>query len=290
VNNRLALGTVQFGLPYGIANRTGQVSREAATAIMSRAWAAGVDTLDTAISYGESERRLGEIGVGSWRVVSKLPAIPADCSDVAAWMEASVRESRRRLGVDQLHGLLLHRSAQLLGQGGTQVYEGLLAMRERGEVQKIGVSVYGPEELEPLLPRYGLDLVQAPFNVLDRRLCTSGWLTRLRDAGTEVHARSIFLQGLLLMEPGARPARFERWQSLWSRWHAWLDSAGLTALQACVRFAFANSGFDRLIVGVETREQLEEILGALDAGPLEIPATVTSDDPDLINPSRWNLQ
>src|SRR3990172_7099104 len=110
---KLALGTVQFGLPYGVANLHGQVSFDEARAILNYAETAGLDMLDTAVAYGNSEQHLGEIGVTQWQVVSKLPAIPEACADVAAWVGASVEASLQRLQIRQLHGLLLHSPAQL---------------------------------------------------------------------------------------------------------------------------------------------------------------------------------
>ena len=112
--NRLALGTVQFGLNYGIANQQGQVSHDEAKAILDHASAHGIDTLDAAIAYGNSEQRLGEIGVQHWQVVSKLPAIPEGCSDISQWVADSVKESLQRLKIKRLYGLLLHRPQQLL--------------------------------------------------------------------------------------------------------------------------------------------------------------------------------
>ncbi len=211
MSNRLALGTVQFGLPYGIANQTGQISRDEAAAILNHAWAMGLDTLDTAIAYGGSEARLGEIGVKQWRVISKLPAVPESVTDVAAWVENSVNGSLERLNIPMLRGLLLHCSRQLLGVRGDTLYRALAAIKDEGKVEKIGVSIYGPEELDALWPHYQFDLVQAPFNVIDRRLATSGWLKRLHQAGIEVHVRSVFLQGLLLMDTANRPVSFNRW-------------------------------------------------------------------------------
>lgn len=102
---RLALGTVQFGLAYGVANRVGQPSEDSAAAIVAAARRAGIDTLDTAIAYGDSERRLGEIGVDGWRVVTKLPPMPAGTSDVGEWVRRSVDGSLARLGVTRAMGL-----------------------------------------------------------------------------------------------------------------------------------------------------------------------------------------
>lgn len=288
MNNRLALGTVQFGMPYGIANKAGQVSREEAGAILDYAAAAGIDTLDTAIAYGQSEERLGEIGVKQWRIISKLPAMPEPCHDVSSWVQKSVSESLGRLGINRLGGLLLHRPQQLLGQNGHALYAALEDLKQRGIVEKIGISIYDPQELEALMPIYRFDLVQAPFNVLDRRLITSNWLARLKQAGTEVHVRSVFLQGLLLMDASNRPKRFQKWQKLWDIWHEWLTASQLSPLQASLGFALAQAEIDRVIVGVDTVHQLQDILAAAGGRAPMPPIELNCEDIDLINPSRWN--
>src|SRR4051812_31651776 len=100
--SRLALGTVQFGLKYGVANQSGQVSAADIAAILTQARSAGLDTLDTAIGYGDSETRLGESGVQGWQVITKLPPLPADISDVAGWIGSHLAASRQRLRIDAL--------------------------------------------------------------------------------------------------------------------------------------------------------------------------------------------
>src|SRR5713226_3988847 len=164
MDSRLALGTAQFGLPYGVANQVGQVvSRDEAEAMLNFAWAAGLDTLDTAIAYGESEQRLGEIGVNQWKVVSKLPAPPEGCADVAGWVQKSVEGSLERLKIGRLRGLLLHHPEQLQGRQGDELYRALGAVKDQGLVEKIGASLYRPDELVALWNRFELDLVQIPF-------------------------------------------------------------------------------------------------------------------------------
>lgn len=286
---RLALGTVQFGLSYGVANQGGQVGREEAAAILEHARAAGVDTLDTAVAYGDSEQRLGEIGIEQWQVISKLPAIPDSCVDIADWVHQSVLDSMKRLRIPKLHGLLLHRPQQLLGPQGDALYRALVELKAEGKVDGIGVSIYGPEELDALLPRYPLDVVQAPFNILDRRMATSGWLAKLRRSGTEVHVRSAFLQGLLLMDQTSRPKYFRRWQDFWELWDRWLAAQELSPLRACIGFALSQPEVSRVVVGVDSLRQLKEILAVAEALAIMPPDTLMSDDGDLINPSRWSV-
>jgi aryl-alcohol dehydrogenase-like predicted oxidoreductase len=255
---------------------------------LKRARLAGIDTLDTAIVYGESEQRLGEAGVGGWRIVTKLPECPDACSDVAAWVNDQVRGSLSRLNVTHLAGILLHRPNQLLGSKGKALWAALLELKKEGIVDKAGFSIYEPGELDVLWPDFHPDLVQAPYNVLDRRLVTSGWLQRMNREGVEVHVRSVFLQGLLLMSENDRPEKFARWSRLWATWDAWLHEQGLSALQGCLGFAMAEPNISRVIVGIDNVHQLEEIVSIAETRITQCPEILESCDLDLINPSRWN--
>jgi aryl-alcohol dehydrogenase-like predicted oxidoreductase len=287
MSSRLALGTVQFGTSYGIANTHGQVSREETTLILDHAWSAGMDTLDTAIGYGESEQRLGEAGVKQWQIISKLPDIPKTCTDVASWVQDSVMDSIRRLRVCRLRGILLHRPKQLLEPQGEVLYKALVAIRRQGKVEKIGISIYSPDELDALWPNYSFDLVQAPFNILDRRLVTSGWLTRLKQAGIEVHIRSVFLQGLLLMDLTHRPEKFNRWQPLWDEWHSWLIDHKLTPVQTCLGFVQSQPEISRIVLGVDSLQHLTEIIAASHLDSIAFPESLKCIDKALVNPAEW---
>jgi aryl-alcohol dehydrogenase-like predicted oxidoreductase len=285
---KLALGTAQFGLPYGVANQSGQVSALEAECILREARSAGVHVLDTATAYGEAETQLGKIGVDGWDIVSKLIACPDDVSDFVSWVRTQLSGSLQRLKLARLYGLILHRPQQLLDSCGPQLYSALVAIREEGLVAKIGVSIYDPAELDALLPGFRFDLVQAPLNLIDRRLVSTNWLRRLHEAGVEVHARSAFLQGLLLMSRERRPAKFDRWTSLWNQWALWLKQSGMTPLEACLAFVLGHPQVDRVVVGVDSAEQLRQVIGASQRSIAEFPDDLQSSDPLLINPTMWN--
>jgi aryl-alcohol dehydrogenase-like predicted oxidoreductase len=285
--NRLSIGTVQFGLCYGIANRRGQVDPSEAAAILRLAWDAGIDTLDTAMSYGVSEERLGEIGVKGWNVITKLPALTEARAGLPQRVRELVMGSLERLKITRLSGLLLHRPADLLGSGGVHIYETLGELKAQGLLQRVGISIYDPCELEQLIGRFRFDLVQAPFNVFDRRMQSSGWLSRLRDAGIEVHTRSAFLQGLLLIDSSARPRYFDRWSPLWARWRDWLSATSTSAVDACLRFVLSHPEIARVIVGMDSVDHLQQMLAAVRSAAPAPPPTLASDDIDLLNPSRW---
>jgi len=285
---KLALGTVQFGLNYGIANHGGQVSQAEAGRILALAAARGIDMLDTAIAYGDSEQALGQLGVAEWQIVTKLPSMPDDCKDVAAWVETQISGSLARLGVAHLHAVLLHRPDQLFGPQGAQLLAALKHLKEQGVTRKIGVSVYSPDELERLFNAMDFDLVQAPLNILDRRLMDSGWAQRLKGLGVELHARSVFLQGLLVMPASRRPAKFTRWAALWSEWERWLTETGLTPLQACLNYALAIPEVDKLVIGVDGADHLHEILAVINRPLPGLPDWPRAIDPDLVHPARWS--
>lgn len=284
---RLALGTAQFGLSYGIANKDGQVPRSTAQRMLQLAAAKGIDTLDTAIAYGDSECCLGSIGVERFQVVTKIPAVPDGCVEVSRWVKEQFAASLTRLGVSAVYGLLLHRPQQLLEQDGKALYETLQELKDAGQVQKIGVSIYDPDELELLTSQYHFDLVQAPFNLIDRRLHTSGWLQRLKHEGVEIHTRSAFLQGLLLMPLAAIPTQFAIWADLWNKWHDWLSRCNVSAAQASLAFPLSFPEIHRVVVGADSVKHLEQILNAVAGVALDGLPDLQCDSEDLINPARW---
>ena len=285
---KLALGTVQFGQKYGIANQSGQPSLDEVGEIISSARLSGITTLDTAIAYGDSEQRLGEIGISGWQVVSKLPPIPMNCPDVSAWVAHAVQNSLKRLKIEGLYALLLHRPDQLLGEEGEELYRALRQLQTDGATKRIGISIYDPDEFNEILGRYDFDIVQAPFSLIDQRLIESGWMSRLKMGNVELHARSIFLQGLLLLGAGRRPEKFNRWASLWRELDSSLVDARITALQACLRYALSFSEVTKVVVGVDSLTHLKEILRSADGPRPAFSTQLSCIDRELLNPAHWD--
>jgi hypothetical protein len=287
---RLALGTVQFGQRYGIANVSGQVDVETAAEILESALSAGLDTLDTAIGYGDSEACLGAAGVSGWRVVTKLPPCPTNTIDVTKWVTEQVDGSLSRLRISAIDTLLLHKPTDLLGPAGAKIIAAMQSLKRRGLIRKAGISIYAPAELDATCPIWLPDVVQAPCNVFDRRLIRSGWLDRLLRVGVQVHIRSLFLQGLLLMPATQHPAWFTRWSELLTRWATWCAECRVTPLEASLAYAQSIPGVERLIVGVDSIAQWHEIVAAAARSAPVPPEDFCSDDPELIEPSRWQLK
>ena len=283
----IALGTAQFGNSYGIANKLKNKSIEVEKSILSCAFNAGISTLDTAIDYGESEKRLGMLGVKGWKIITKIPRIPSSVKNINEWVDIQIKGSLTRLNTNQIYAVLLHSPKQLVDFSGNEIFKALQNLKSIGLVKKIGISIYDPTELDLLFNLFDFDLVQTPLNVLDRRILKSGWLSKLSSNKIEVHARSIFLQGLLLMSRNQIPTQFNKWAFLWNKWHQWLADSNLTALDACLQFALSFKQINKVIIGVDNINQIKQIVKSTKYQDISIPDYFETNDVDLINPYNW---
>lgn len=285
---RLALGTVQFGLSYGVSNDLGRPDADEVRRILGLARASGIDALDTAPAYGDSEAVLGRAGTRGFRVISKVPKLPEDVTDVRGFILGGVQQSLDRLGLSRLHGLLLHDAEQLCSPRGAEIRDAVLEAQALGLVAKIGLSIYAPDRLAAFTEVLAPQIVQAPFNILDRRLVVSGWADRLTAAGVELHVRSAFLQGLLLLAPSARPEKFRRMSAVWAAWDGWLAATGLRPLVACLRYVAMQQQIDRIVIGVNSAAELRAIVEVPDAPLTLLPDWPNDIDQRLIDPSQWS--
>jgi len=274
---------VQFGLDYGISNHDGQVSDEELDAIIALARQAGIDTLDTAQAYGNAEQRLGQRDITDFTLIDKLaPGLPL--SDV----KAAINNSLHLLGRKRLDGLLLHRSQD----ASPAMFELLTDLQQQGSVGKLGLSVYFPEELDAWSAAgYPLELVQLPANLLDQRFLRTGWLDKLVDMGCEIHVRSLFLQGLLLMQPAQRPDYFQRFATALERFDHWHPS--MAPLGRALSIMTALPQVSRFVVGVCHAQELAAIIAASQAQHECYEADIAhlaSMEQELINPGLWRTQ
>lgn len=289
--DRLALGTAQFGMQYGVANASGQPDVGRVAEIMAAAYAEGFRMLDTAAAYGESEQVLGRCGVGDWSVVTKFPSLVELGDDqVADAVRQSVLTSLERLRILKLHAVLAHDSRDMCGSRGTRILVALEELRSEGLLDHVGISVYEPDAIHAA-DAAATEIVQAPFNILDQRMITSGAAAALAGRGGALHVRSLFLQGVLLMAPAERPAYFSAFAETLARFDALAAEYGLDRLALCLGFVTRQPLVSLCVVGAETPEQIAQIAAACSVGhaaDLHL-EDLHSGDPDLIDPRRWRL-
>ena len=257
---RLALGTVQFGQDYGIANTKGKIREEEVFTILDYAAESGIDRLDTAMAYGDSEERIGKYlsnGACRFNIVSKLPPLERYVSGTEALLLKSTLD---RLGIKQLYGYLVHRFDDFLKYDG--LWEGLNALRARGLVKRLGFSLYSCEELELLLDRkIDFDIIQIPYSIFDRRF--EQYFDVLKKKGAEIQARSVFLQGLVFLSSKNLPVFFERARPQLQYLEGIADEDNISISALCLNFALANLSVDKVIIGVDSLEHLRANIGVL---------------------------
>lgn len=293
---KLGLGAVQFGLDYGISNETGKVRFEEVRKIVGMAAAAGMSIVDTAPAYGDSESSIGAVlrDNGSFRVITKTPVFPAQTigeTDVRALKE-TFDKSRERLDGGKIHGLLFHRAEDILKSGGKFLVDAARDLVDRGVLEKVGVSVYTGSQIDRVLKVFRPDIVQVPLNVFDQRLVASGHLERLKSLGSEIHVRSVFLQGLLLMDVAQIPGYFRPFMLHIVRYFDALNAAHVSKLQAALNFVTTLKHVDVVLVGVTRVEELKEIIEIVGSGTsTKIDyRSFASVDSRLIDPQCWRLE
>jgi aryl-alcohol dehydrogenase-like predicted oxidoreductase len=288
---KLALGTAQFGFDYGLANSSGPVKLEEIKKILDVASSSGIEMLDTAIAYGNSESIIGDLNRSRFEVTTKLPPLPKSVKNIDLWVNEQLQGSLKRLQARELYGVLLHRPEDLAGKFGEALLATLKDLRSQKIVKKIGISIYKPNELELLTKINDVDIVQVPLNLIDRRIVSSGWLDRLYENGVEVHTRSSFLQGLLLMPRTDMPQKFNKWKNIWDKWDAIkTEHLLLDPITTCLQYPVSLKQVSKVIVGVDSAEHFEKIINSLaksDQNPLNLDCLV-SEDEELIIPSNWN--
>ena len=288
--SKIALGSVQFGIDYGI-NSGVKVESNEVIKIINCARNNNIKLLDTAKLYGSSEQVLGDVKTQDFDIVTKTRGFDQETitEKVASSVILDLHESLKLLKQKSLYGLLVHHGEDLLKPGGEMIFKQLQILKEQGLVNKIGVSAYIDNQLIKIIERFDIDIIQFPMNILDRRLIDNGILNKIYSKGIEIHTRSIFLQGLLLMDLDKRPKYFERWSSLWKFWYEWLADNKLSPLEASIRYMISKPEISRVLVGVDNKDQLQNIINAIDGNLPSIPEELSTNDPDLLNPGSWKV-
>ena len=289
----LGLGTVQFGMPYGATNTTGIPDLSAVSEILEIARNANIDLIDTAASYGASETILGDLLPVGWspRLVTKIK--PLGDRSLTQSALADVRDealrSMDRLGCRPLYGLLVHHCADILKRNGDRLISILKSLKEEGRVENIGVSVYDGKELDATLARFVPDIVQLPYNLCDQRLRDSGHLKKLHHSGVKIHARSIFLQGILLTTPERLPSYFAPLRMIVRLLAERYGNSPAMRVAVCLKAVMMAPEIDASIVGVTEPGQLRTILDAMQqADEISLDREqFRVDHRAMLDPSTW---
>jgi len=282
MRNKLVLGSAQFGLDYGINNQDGQVKIKEARKILHFAKKNEINTIDTASAYGDSEQVLGKLGVNEYKIITKTIPFKDSINEVIDGFYKSLK----KLNIAQIEGLLIHNIDDVNNKIFILLFERLNELKKEGLVKKIGFSTYMPEQVDFLLENFDFDLIQLPVNIFDVRLIEGGQLHALKNKGVEVHARSVFLQGVLL-DFDHLSSHFITWQDQFEKYQIGVKDCGMSLLEYALNFVLNIQEIDKVVVGVNSETQLAEIIQSINKSSIIDPYPI--NDINLLNPSLWKI-
>ena len=280
---KIALGTAQWGANYGISNKNGVPTDNELDKIISLACASGIDLLDTASVYGNAEQRLGNFTNKEFNIITKVGNINSENT-----IKQQLSKSLKNLKEESIYGCLFHNINELITT--PLLWAELVSEKKAGNIKKIGCSLYYPYEIEFLLKNSFIpDIVQLPYSILDQKFSTH--FKKLKNKGVEIHVRSIFLQGIYFMKPNTIPKKLRALKGAIDKIQKICKKHSISILDLCIQFILRNPIIDSLIIGVESKNQLQEIISAISSEVKEEVFLqinmVQLKEKKMLNPSNW---
>ena len=287
IEKKLVFGTANLGINYGI-NASNISKNNSLKKILSLLKKEKVLFIDTAYNYKNAEKFLGKHNIKKFKIISKLPKFKrSNLQILEEEVINHVELSLKKLNISRFYALLVHDTKELNGDKGKKIFKILRLLKKRNIVKKIGYSIYCASELDKFYYKFKPDIVQGPLNIFDQRIIRSGWLKRLSKAGIEFHARSIFLQGLLLKKSGELPMKFRKYNKIFINYHQWLKKNNLNSFTACLYFIFSTKFVEKIVVGVDNYFQLQDIMDLKFNKKKYNFKQLSCLNKNLINPTNW---
>lgn len=251
----IILGTANFGLNYGIKNKYKKLKIKKIKKILIVLKKKKLNFIETSQDYTNVEKLLGNLNTKQFKIVTKF--IFRENNN---FVFDKFLETIKNLKTKNIHTVLFHRSSDLLKKNGKTIYDEMLLLKKKGYIKKIGVSSYHKKELKKILDKYKFDVVQVPINIFNQSFIEKDFLHYLKKKKVEIHARSIFLQGLLLLKEKDVPDKFLKDRKTFQKWNLWLKKNRTTNFDACLNFITNQKYIKKIIVGVDNSKQLNEII------------------------------
>lgn len=288
---RIGIGTAQFGFDYGISNNQGQTSKAEVFDILDAANKLGVTTIDTSPVYGNAEHVLGTFPkLKRFKCITK--ATPVQSIDInhedASEIKKNFFQSLKHLKLSKADGLIIHNSKDIHKNGFEYVVDTLHELKAHDHVNKIGASVYEPEDVDRLLSIFKIDLIQLPLNVFSQGFIKSGLLNELSNQNIEIHVRSIFLQGAVFLNPERLPEHLGPLKLKIAKLNETANDLGTSAFELAMDFIKSQPQINTCIVGVNNKEHLTNLVSAFNKRPKDFDASIFHlNCSNLTNPSNW---
>lgn len=280
---KIALGTAQFDKDYGINRINRKFTYKQKKNLVSFVKKNNIKTIDTAYAYKNAEKDLGRIGVKNFEIITKLPKLKKTTS-IETQVTSATSTSLEKLKLKSLYGLLIHNLDDLNSKNRNEYLNTLKKLKKNKIVKKIGVSLYNIQDLKKIMRYWIPDIIQVPYSILDRRLNERSVLKKIKKQKIEVHARSIFLQGLLIKKNNKK--KFKKWSNIFDNWFLWCKKNKVEPFQAAYLYVKKNDNIKKIIIGIDDIKQIQSII--------EIKKKITKfpnlkcKDKKLLNPFNWS--
>lgn len=286
-NNKLCFGTANFVKNYGI-NKSEGYNQKKVKIILNLLKQNKIKYIDTAINYKNVERKIGKFNLNFFEIYTKIPEIPKKIKNIDLWIHNQITLSLKKTNKFFFEGVFLHNPEDLLKNKNKQIFNTLETLKKQKKIKKIGVSVYDLKTLKRIIKEFKIDIIQIPYNLFDRGQKKKELLNILKKNKIEIHARSIFLQGVLLMDSNKLPQRLKKWKNKFIQLENWCMKNKVSKIQACLNAVLENKIFNKVLISVENEKQLFQLLNAINKrNKKNYPKNLQTNEKKLIDPRLW---
>ena len=282
---KLVLGSAQIGMNYGHLNNK-RITQKEFRKIEKLVLKSKIKFIDTAKSYGRSERVIGNSKLKKLNIITKIKLSNKRNISIKSWILSEILDSINKLKIKKIYGVLVHDYKDLLGSRGREYLLSLQELKKRKIINKIGISIYDPNELKKIWKFWKPDIVQFPFNIFDNRMLYSKWIHILKKFRIKIYARSVFLQGVLIDDSNSFWFK-KKYERLFKKFKCWCNRNNISRIHACLHFVKQFKKIDYLLVGFNNYNQLKEIINLFSKKQIIIPNKFSTSNTNLIYPRRW---
>ena len=285
--NKICIGSANFGMEYGLDKKSPLLKKDIKE-IFEFLKKENTIYIDTAANYKNSEIIIGKYSTKKFKIITKIKKIPKGVKDLEKWLKNEIYISCKKLRVNKIYGLLVHDTQDLKNKKkAKKIYKTFDILKKSKIIEKIGLSIYNPNELDLYLKNYNFEIVQAPLNIFDRRIINSGWLKKINEKGIEFFARSIFLQGLLIKDINKIDKFFSPYKKKFEKFENWTQKLNISKVEACIRFVNSYREVDKVIVGINNKMHFFENYKFLKKDKLIVPNSLEIKSGKILNPKLW---
>lgn len=285
--NKICIGSANFGMEYGLDKKSPLLKKDIKE-IFEFLKKENTIYIDTAANYKNSEIIIGKYSTKKFKIITKIKKIPKGVNDLEKWLKNEIYISCKKLRVNKIYGLLVHDTQDLKNKKkAKKIYKTFDILKKSKIIEKIGLSIYNPNELDLYLKNYNFEIVQAPLNIFDRRIINSGWLKKINEKGIEFFARSIFLQGLLIKDINKIDKFFSPYKKKFEKFEIWTQKLNISKVEACIRFVNSYREVDKVIVGINNKMHFFENYKFLKKDKLIVPNSLEIKSGKILNPKLW---